>query len=532
MKPLKVLFFSADPLEDRDQELQLSEELRQIRARVSRARYGHRILFEEHGAVRADDLLDYLARTDARVVHFSGHGGRDGLVLVDRDGYGRHRVDAAALQRLFRTHPGVVRLVVLSACSSESQAQAIADVVGCAIGTISAISDPAAITFNSRFYEAIANGHSVGRAFDEASMALQVHRVPDAERPRIFVRKGVNPNDLVLVRVRRPVPVRVAAAAAGIVLTAAAVVFDVFHTPMPPELTASDYACGTDSRIAGGIQPLARTVAVAATPDHAAGPAGALEAAKALYRTRNYAAALPLFERAAAAKNGEGMACLGHVYLYGRGVDPQPSIGFDLVHRAATEERDPHAMYALGLAYLNGVGTERRDYLAWDWFQKAAEKGYAEAMRMLGVLYQQQKGESGDRTAIDWFRRAIAAGSVDAGVDLGLAYEKGLGTARNEAEAVRLYYAAATAGSPRGMFAMGYVYERGIGVPRDYDEARAWYLRAAARGSADAMNSIGNFYREGVGVRRSRWQAIRWYKRAREAGSPLAAGNLDALRGL
>lgn len=533
MRKTKVLFFAADPrlARPRGETLELDEELRQIRKRVKAARYGHRLVFEPHGAARADDLIDMLDGTDAQVMHFSGHGGSQGLVLVGRGGQTAHPVDAAALRQLFRTYQGsAIRLAVLSACSSHAEAQAIAEVVGCAIGTSSKISDDAAITFSSRFYQAVANGESVQRAFDVASMALLVHRIPRSEYPELLTRKGVDPADLVLVKTVRLVPARVAAAGVTCAITAAAVFTGIFEQKVAPELTISDVACGRESS-AGGIQPLAGLRgASSTTPADPDGPEARLADAKAFYRVRNYAEAASAFERAASAGNGEAMGCLGYMYVSGRGMEPKPSTGIEWLRKAAREERDAHAMYALAMAYLNGDGEERNDYQGREWLRKAVEeRGHAESMRSLGNLAQLEMNDSGYRQALEWYREAVRAGSMDARVDLGFMYEKGLGTVRDPAAAFQEYHTAARAGLPRGMFAVGQVYQKGVGVPQDYAQAMMWYRRAAKAGSAEAMNSIGVLYENGLGVRRSHARAIRWYERAAEAGSPLARGNLAAL---
>lgn len=398
--------------------------------------------------------------------------------------------------------------------------------VGCAIGTSSGISDPAAITFNSRFYRAIANGHSVRRAYDEARTALQVHRIPQEEYPELFLRAGVDPADLVLVRAYRPVPHRVAAAGTACVLTA----LIVNSGPrVLPELTASDIACGSEAG-STGIRQLAGTQGAASTtPAVPAGAAADLAHGKAFYRDRNYAAAATAFEKAATAGDGEAMGCLGYMYLYGRGMDPQPVTGFRLVHRAAEQERDPHAMYALAGAYLAGAGTAAREHLAKIWFENAADTGYAEAMRSLGDLYRQRMNDSSYHQALLWYEKAENAGSQDTRVDLGLMHEFGLGVPRDAAAALEWYRSAAAAASPRGMLAMGQSYQKGVGVARDYRQAMLWYRRAAREGSADAMNSIGVLYDNGLGVRKSHAKAIRWYKRAAQAGSRLASGNLGTL---
>jgi TPR repeat protein len=528
MRKVKVLFFAADPSRSRPGgiPLELAEELREILRHVKQATYGHRLLFEAHGAARADDLMDLLERTDAQVVHFSGHGGQRGLVVVGRDGCSPHPVDAAALRRMFRTYEGSVRLVVLSACSSDEEARAIADVVGCAIGTPSKISDVAAITFNSRFYRAIANGRSVRRAFDEACMALQVYRVPRSEYPEIFVREGVDPGSLFLVKRHRLVPRRVALAATATVLTAAIVLHE---PPVAPEPTASDIACGSESPASARIQPLAGSGAAAATPSNPPGVAGDLADAKALYRARKYKAAAAAFAQAEAAGNAEAGGCLGIMHLYARGMPRDTATGRQLLHKAIDKDRDPHAMYALGMAYLAGMGPAQRMSLAEHWLRESAELGFADALRTLGNLAQQAQSDSSYRMARSLYRQAVDAGSADALVDLGLTYEQGLGVPVDTAAALALYDSAADRESLRGMVAMGRAYQEGIGVPRDYEKAMDLYHAAARAGSADAMNRIGVLHENGWGVRRSRARAKRWYARAAEAGSQLGSGNLGAL---
>jgi TPR repeat protein len=530
MKKVKVLFFTADPRLGRPggEPLELAEDLRQIRRHVRQARYGHRLVFDPHGAARADDLIDLLENTDAQVVHFSGHGGEEGLQLVGRGGQRPHLVDAAALKRLFRTGHGAVRLAVLSACSSEAEAQAIADVVGCAIGTLTEIGDDAAITFNSRFYQAIANGHAVHHAHEKACAALQVHRIPKREYPRVFVRDSrADLADLVLVKTHRIVPSRMAAAVVAFVLTSAMV--RIPPRPVLPELTASDVACGAVSPVSGIRSPAGGGAAASERPGEPMGAAATLANAKAFYQARNYDEAAHAFEQAAQAGNGEAMGCLGYMYLSGRGRDPQPATGIEWLRRAASEERDAHGMYALAMAYLNGHGGDRVEHLADDWLEKAAAQDYAEAMRSLGILHQAKMNDSSYRQALDWYRKALNAGSVDARVDIGRMYEWGLAVRRNPAEAYRWYHSAAVARSPHGMLAVGKSYEKGVGVPQDYAQAMRWYRKAAKAGSAEAMNSMGVLYENGLGVRKSRGKAIRWYEHAAQAGSPLAKGNLAAL---
>lgn len=210
MSKIKVLFFAADPLSrppnGSEPRLLLDEDVREIRTKVRAAEHRDALEFDYRLAARPDDLLQGLNETRPQVVHFSGHGRSHGLVLMDPQGLRPHYVDARALSQLFRAFRGDIRLVVLNACFSLPQAEAIAEVVGCTIGTSGAISDEAAITFGARFYGAIAFGHSVQVAFDQACAALALSHPAERDCPRLVVRPGVDPARIVLVPPTRVTP--------------------------------------------------------------------------------------------------------------------------------------------------------------------------------------------------------------------------------------------------------------------------------------------------------------------------------------
>lgn len=201
MSKVKVLFFAADPLsaDGHTARLMLDEDVRQIRQKVRAAEHRDDLEFDLRLAARTDDLLQALNETRPRVVHFSGHGQNEGLVLVSADGRRPHVVPAAALEQLFKVFRGDIGVVVLNACFSLPQAEAIAASVGCAIGTRGPISDEGAITFGGAFYRAIAFGHSVQAAYDQARTALALEHVDDRECPQLVVRPGVDAARLVLV---------------------------------------------------------------------------------------------------------------------------------------------------------------------------------------------------------------------------------------------------------------------------------------------------------------------------------------------
>jgi TPR repeat protein len=571
MSKVKVLFFAADPLsahEGRTPRLLLDEDVRQIQQKVRAAEHRDALEFDLRLAARTDDLLQALNETRPQVVHFSGHGKNEGLVLVSADGRRPHVVPAEALEQLFEAFRGDIRVVVLNACYSLPQAQAIADVVGCAIGTHGPVSDEGAITFGASFYRAIAFGHSVQVAFNQARAALALNHHQDQECPELVVRPGVDAAQLVLVSpgemdagghgenaAKPPEPasprvnrLRMAAVALALA-TGGAFASDLIRDHPVADPAASS---GPTRQVVGKIpgspahgivladsapvrtQPTREleSAPAAAVPSPGSLPAtaGEMDSAIALYRSGNYTAALPLFLRAAEGGNPEAMGFAGMMYLKGEGTDHTPERAIYWL-REAVKARDGRAMNALGVAYERGDGVDQSYRWARHWYLAAAEeKGYPEAMRHLGSLYRLGLGVvQDDALALDWYRKAARAGSLEGMVDVGMMYERGLGVVRDPGQALHWYRTAAEAGSARGMFTLGLMYEQGAGVPRDYAEARAWYLKGADAGSADAMNNMGVLFQKGWGVRRDPAQAISWFRRAAAAGSAIAQGNLAAL---
>src|SRR5262245_36855152 len=89
-------------------------------------RSGHRDRFELVPRLAAEpyDLLRELRELKPTVVHFSGHGGRDGLFFQAPNGDARI-VSPAAIAETFGAAGSSVKLVVLSACYSEAPAEAL-----------------------------------------------------------------------------------------------------------------------------------------------------------------------------------------------------------------------------------------------------------------------------------------------------------------------------------------------------------------------------------------------------------------------
>jgi hypothetical protein len=171
---VRVLLLTSAPTDQT--RLDLEDEIRAIEEQVRGARFRDNIRLLTGLAARPDDLVRLLSQHKPQVVHFSGHGCPDGIVLR-RDNGEALVARGVALERLFRNRG--VKLIVLNSCYSEAQAEAIAATGAIVLGTTDAVYDEAAKRFSAAFYRAIASGMSVKDAFRDGGTAVDLYDFPD-----------------------------------------------------------------------------------------------------------------------------------------------------------------------------------------------------------------------------------------------------------------------------------------------------------------------------------------------------------------
>jgi TPR repeat protein len=553
MRNALVLFFAADPHsappDGREPRLLLDEDVRQVRRKVRAVDYRRVLQFDVWWAPRTDDLMEALDEIDPEVVHFSGHGGSKGLVLVADDGYGPHAVGGDVLRELFEEFPGKIRVVVLSACSSYPHAAAISDVVGCAIGFRGRISDAAARTFNAWFYRALVVGHSVQGAHRQGRLALKLKGFPQHEWPELVVRPDVDASKLIVVRA--PLAPRIALGVwqvisqgwewiatalvgllslAGAKALGVAVGMAVVLSLVPLFVTGGLLRFSRSAAGRGVIRPWCAAVSAVGVSVGVvlAGSSLAtyrdLGRAKAHYAAEHHVAALPIFQRLAEAGNTEAMRFLGIMQMTGQGTPPQDVMGSGWLSLAA-ERGDADAMYVLGIAYETDKGVTKSEADAVRMYRAAQLKGHVEAANKLGEMYRQGTvvNQSYD-SALIWYVAAADGGSVDGMVNAALMHELGKGVTVDLGAARQLYERAARAGSTRAMVHLGRMAE--TAEPPDFDKAVDLYAKAAEAKDADAMNNLGVLYASGRGVpRQDLAEAAAWFDSAAALRSTDAVEN-------
>lgn len=170
--------------------LRLDREARDIRESLERASFGGSIILNDRWAVTIRDFFRELNSIRPDIVHFSGHGTDDGLIMLENDQGDMLPVSPKAMADAISTAEGTVRLLVFNACFTEAQAEEVVNYVEAAIGMSAPIDDQAAILFSSALYSAIGFGRSLQIAFDQAKAALHFQYPNQHNVPRLHVAEG------------------------------------------------------------------------------------------------------------------------------------------------------------------------------------------------------------------------------------------------------------------------------------------------------------------------------------------------------
>ncbi len=266
---------------------------------------------------------------------------------------------------------------------------------------------------------------------------------------------------------------------------------------------------------------------------------------------------------------------MAQIYLNGMAGMPKDVAGAEKLLVTAAGEKDWDAAYLLSQFYMGAGGKEKQDdKQGWDYLNKAATGGNANALDSLGSLYL-QGGKIGAmeikadiKTAVDKFKAladkknpvglrkmatileqglpeagvvkdfkkafeyyAAAAQGNDASAQfrLGSFYDIGVkqdpksdkvDVEPNPAAALNLYRLAAQNNFPLASYNVGVFYEQGRAVDKDLQKAFAYYSQAAQAGVAIAMQKVGEYYLNGNGTIKDPVAAAGWFSRSAASGLP------------
>ena len=186
-KMISVLFLSADPTNA--SRLRLGEELREIQEKLQLAKLRDQFVLEQRMSVRPADISQALLDVRPEIVHFSGHGAVTGELCFENQQGETHSVRPEALAALFEQFANQVKCVLLNACYSQTQANAIARYIDYVIGMNKAVDDKAAIVFAIGFYQALGAGRAVEDAYNLGCVQIQLQGIPEHLTPVLLKKR-------------------------------------------------------------------------------------------------------------------------------------------------------------------------------------------------------------------------------------------------------------------------------------------------------------------------------------------------------
>lgn len=147
------------------------------------------------------------------------------------------------------------------------------------------------------------------------------------------------------------------------------------------------------------------------------------------------------------------------------------------------------AQNTLGQLHALGVNGLTKDYnLARRYFEKASNRGDADALANLGLMYANGLGcKPNNETAVKFLSQSAQSGNHVGQAGLGCLHLLGYGLKRDPAKAARYLHASAEQGDPSAQFFLAIMHWHGEGVRADRTRALHYMALAAHRGHPSAM---------------------------------------------
>ncbi|MEM9092955.1 MAG: NB-ARC domain-containing protein, partial [Cyanobacteria bacterium P01_F01_bin.53] len=192
LSPKKILLLSANPVGT--EKRRLDEEIRDIQEGLFQAKNRDNFVLDSIWATRHKDIRRAILRVQPNIIHFSGHGSKEGGLAFEDESGGVKILQASALAGLFSLIAESVECVVLNACYSEPQAQAIAKHIDFVVGMKKDIGNRAAIEFSVGFYDALCSGLSIEKSYEFGCNAIQLAGLNENLTP-VLKRKNAAPTE-------------------------------------------------------------------------------------------------------------------------------------------------------------------------------------------------------------------------------------------------------------------------------------------------------------------------------------------------
>jgi len=206
-------------------------------------------------------------------------------------------------------------------------------------------------------------------------------------------------------------------------------------------------------------------------------------------------------------------------------IDQEDEVRATELYRKSADKGYPEAMVVVGMSYLEGKNVEQDYNCAFSWFHKAAEAEYPDGMFFLGDCYQKGLGTERDLEKAEyWKEKAFKAGNaramleyaettlrqvVSAALERGNFEEGQLGYSVKECRDMQKVVRTLAKLARDGKFAgqvdvggiegtLGYIYAHGIGIARNAGKAIGHLKKAVDLCDKPSIRRLGVIYCDGI----------------------------------
>lgn len=151
--------------------LNLLPEVRNLQEAIQRSLNKEWFAIEWRVAVQEEDLRRHILDIKPQIIHFCGHGTKEGLVIHDENNQVK-LLSNEFLADLLKNFSDRLECLVLNACETEPLAEAVSKYLNYAIGMNREVKDRSAIAFSEAFYDAICAGETIETAFEIGKNAV------------------------------------------------------------------------------------------------------------------------------------------------------------------------------------------------------------------------------------------------------------------------------------------------------------------------------------------------------------------------
>jgi formylglycine-generating enzyme required for sulfatase activity len=157
----------------------------------------------------------------------------------------------------------------------------------------------------------------------------------------------------------------------------------------------------------------------------------------------------------------------------------------------AANAGDPKAQEFLGRCYLLGLsGIVKDEALAFHWFLKVAQQGFALAQIFIGQFYQEGVGvEKNELHGAEWLKKAAEQGVAEGQCRYGACLVRGIGVSTNVENGILWLRKSAEQGYPVSMFILGETLYK-MPEKKLKTEGIEWLKKAASHGDQEAKQIL------------------------------------------